>query len=154
MPLERHVFRNLEQAADESIEKFVLRLHEQGNLCEYGSHLDEIKEQIFEKCSSDDLRAKILTKPQMSLAETVELGKSLETIEKHKRNPVNVNKISSGSKSSKTECFRCGRTGHFANDEDCPAKHRKCERCGLTGHFKRRCKLRDRRIGRKSDSDM
>lgn len=150
LPLERHKFRNLEQASDEPIEKFVLRLREQGNLCEYGDHLEEeIKEQLFERGNSDDLRAKILSKPQMTLAETVEVGRSLETIGKHRQSlklnamPVEVNKlnkISSKVKANvKNECYRCGRVGHFANDESCPAKDRKCERCGLVGHFKKRC---------------
>nr|XP_029720521.1 uncharacterized protein K02A2.6-like [Aedes albopictus] len=150
LPLERHKFRNLEQASDEPIEKFVLRLREQGNLCEYGDHLEEeIKEQLFERGNSDDLRAKILSKSQMTLAETVEVGRSLETIGKHRQSlklnamPVEVNKlnkISSKVKANvKNECYRCGRVGHFANDESCPAKDRKCERCGLVGHFKKRC---------------
>lgn len=148
LPLERHKFRNLAQSAEESIEKFVLRLREQGNLCEYDDHLDdEIKEQIFEKGISDELRAKILTKPNMSLAETVDLGRSLETIEKHKASGATgdseVNKITSFT-GSKRECYRCGRFGHYANDEGCPAKKGKCDLCGLTGHFKKRCKTKSR----------
>ncbi|XP_052567403.1 uncharacterized protein LOC128093730 [Culex pipiens pallens] len=131
---------------------FCLRLREQGNLCEYGDHLDdEIKEQIFEKGASDDLRAKILNKPQMTLAETVEAGRSLETIGKHKNNSalgpapvesgVEVNKIRSRTRLNR-ECYRCGKLGHFANDENCPAKDQKCKRCGMVGHFKNCCKTK------------
>lgn len=83
MPQERHIFRNLEQGPDEKISRFVLRLREQGNLCEYGGWLEEnIKEQIFEKGKSDELRAKILQKPNMTLEETLNEGRALETIEK------------------------------------------------------------------------
>lgn len=50
LPRERHIFRNLQQAPDESIEKFALRLREQGQLCEYADWLEvAIQEQIFEK---------------------------------------------------------------------------------------------------------
>lgn len=150
LPLERHKFRNLGQAEDEPIETFVLRLREQGNLCEYADHLEEeIKEQIFEKGTSDDLRAKILNKPQMTLAETVEAGRSLETIGKHRKTSVlnpgleEVNKVTQYNRRSKSsakgECYRCGRSGHFANNKNCPALDKKCERCGLVGHFKKRC---------------
>ncbi|XP_052562239.1 uncharacterized protein LOC120431638 [Culex pipiens pallens] len=152
LPLERHKFRNLVQAGEEPIESFVLRLREQGNLCEYGDHLDdEIKEQIFEKGASDDLRARILNKPQMTLAETVEAGRSLETIEKHKNNltlnptpaenDVEVHKIRSRTRSNR-ECYRCGKRGHFANDDSCPAKDQECKRCGMVGHFKSCCKTK------------
>lgn len=132
LPRERHIFRNLAQAPEESIEKFVLRLREQGALCEYENWLEEnIEEQIFEKGSSDHLRAKILTKPNMTLAEIVELGRSLETIAKHQNSLVPeeaINRVSG----MKGECFRCGQTGHYASSEDCPARNQKCDRCQLT----------------------
>lgn len=145
LPRERHIFRNLEQAPDESIEKFVLRLREQGQLCEYGDWLEEaIKEQIFEKGFSDDLRGKILTKGDMTLAQTVELGRSLETIEKHKKNLQRCEEVHRVSTGSRGECYRCGRSGHYANDEDCPARDKKCEKCHLVGHFKRCCKTKSK----------
>lgn len=144
LPQERHIFRNLQQGPDEKISKFVLRLREQGNLCEYGNWLDEnLKEQIFEKGSSDELRAKILTKPDMTLEEIVKEGRSLETIEKVRRQlqqSTDINKLTT----SKNECFRCGRVGHYANDDCCPAKDKKCEKCGLIGHFRRCCKTKER----------
>ncbi|XP_055633159.1 uncharacterized protein LOC129773571 [Toxorhynchites rutilus septentrionalis] len=146
LPQERHIFRNLQQESDEKISKFVLRLREQGNLCEYGDWLDEnIKEQIFEKGSSNELRAKILTKPGMTLEEIIKEGRSLETIEKvscqlQLQQSVDINKLTT----YKNECFRCGRIGHFANDDCCPAKDKKCEKCGLIGHFRRCCKTKER----------
>ncbi|XP_038116888.1 uncharacterized protein LOC119769064 [Culex quinquefasciatus] len=152
LPLERHKFRNLEQNEDEPIEGFVLRLREQGNLCEYGDHLEEeIKEQLFEKGVSDDLRATILNKPQMTLAETIEAGRSLETIGKHRKTTMfspqleEVYKVSRSKNNIKGKCYRCGRSGHFANDESCPALNRKCERCGHVGHFKKRCNTKQRK---------
>ncbi|XP_052561925.1 uncharacterized protein LOC128092329 [Culex pipiens pallens] len=138
LPLEQHKFRNLEQAEDEPIERFVLRLREQGILCEYGDHLDEeIKEQLFEKA-----------------------GRSLETIGKHRQSikisPCleEVNKIARTTSASKNkanrECYRCERSGHYANDENCPALNRKCERCGFVGHFKKRCNTkRKNKVGEK-----
>lgn len=145
LPLERHKFRNIEQANDEPIERFVLRLREQGNLCEYGDHLDEeIKEQLFERGASDDLREKILNKPAMTLAETIETGRSLETIGKHRQSSKliprqeelnRIAQMANGSKNNvRRECRRCGRSERFSNDEGNSGR-RECYRCGRTGRF-------------------
>ncbi|XP_055584741.1 uncharacterized protein K02A2.6-like [Uranotaenia lowii] len=145
LPRERHIFRNLEQSPDESIEKFVLRLREQGELCEYGNWLEEnIKEQIFEKGISDELRAKILAKGNMTLAQTLDEGRSLETIAKHRKTLQRVEEINRIS-GQKGECFRCGESGHYANDQECPARYEKCKRCDLMGHYKKCCKTKDLR---------
>ncbi|XP_038106874.1 uncharacterized protein K02A2.6-like [Culex quinquefasciatus] len=95
----------------------------------------------------------------MTLAETVEMGRSLETIAKHRKNnsvkPVEVNKVQKASGSSaKGECYRCGRPGHFANDNTCPAIERKCNRCGLKGHFETRCKTKTPRKKTRDDNRL
>ncbi|XP_055523229.1 uncharacterized protein LOC129717378 [Wyeomyia smithii] len=153
LPRERHIFRNLEQGPEESIEKFVLCLREQGSLCEYDAWLEEnIKEQIFEKGCSDELRAKILTKGNMTLAQTIEEGRSLETIAKHRKNMQRTEEINRIVK-SKGECFWCGHSGHYANDDDCPARDKKCEKCHLLGHIKRCCNTKDANARKNKDGD-
>ncbi|XP_055590264.1 uncharacterized protein K02A2.6-like [Uranotaenia lowii] len=148
LPRERHIFRNLEQASDKSIEKFVLRLREQGSLCDYGDWLEEnIKEQIFERGYSDELRAKILTKGDITLAQTVEIGRSLETIAKHRRNLQKQEEINRIARQG--ECFRCGHEGHYANDEECPARDQECEKCHLIGHYERCCKTKTKNTRKK-----
>ena len=37
-------------------------------------------------------------------------------------------------------CYRCGRFGHLANDDECPALKAKCNSCGTIGHYERCCK--------------
>ncbi|XP_038121912.1 uncharacterized protein LOC119770671 [Culex quinquefasciatus] len=113
------------------------------------------KFQKFRKGASDDLRATILNKPQMTLAETIEAGRSLETIGKHRKTLTLspqlevVNKVSNTANRSKNNaggrCYRCGRSGHFAKDDSCPALNHKCERCGFVGHFKKRCNTKRRK---------
>ena len=37
-------------------------------------------------------------------------------------------------------CFNCGKEGHYASDEECPALGQKCSRCGRRGHLKVTCR--------------
>uniref|UniRef100_A0A8W8NRV4 CCHC-type domain-containing protein n=1 Tax=Magallana gigas TaxID=29159 RepID=A0A8W8NRV4_MAGGI len=37
------------------------------------------------------------------------------------------------------KCFRCGREGHLARDQSCPAKDKECRKCGNVGHFMSCC---------------
>ncbi|XP_055613034.1 uncharacterized protein LOC129759582 [Uranotaenia lowii] len=84
----------------------------------------------------------------MTLAEIVKEGRSLETIDKVRQQlqRSEINKVTS----TKNECFRCGRLGHFANSKDCPALEEKCKKCGLIGHYKNCCKTKTRSSREKS----
>lgn len=126
------------------IEKFGDRTNT-GHRTFFSQGLDEeIKEQLFEKGASDDLREKILNKPAMTLAETIEAGRSLETIGKHRQSSKMIprqeelNRIAQTANGSKNnarrECRRYGRSERFSNDEDNSGR-RECYRCGRTGHF-------------------
>ena len=84
IPYERSKFRGISQGED-SFEKFILKLRQQGALCDYGLFLSErIAEQIFDKANSNTLREQILQKKMRELTEIVELGQSLELLEIHK----------------------------------------------------------------------
>ncbi|PFX21240.1 Retrovirus-related Pol polyprotein [Stylophora pistillata] len=40
------------------------------------------------------------------------------------------------------KCYWCGRTGHLAKEESCPALHKTCNKCGKSGHFAAGCKTK------------
>ncbi|XP_053691045.1 uncharacterized protein K02A2.6-like [Sabethes cyaneus] len=152
IPHERAVFRKMSQKEEESVARFVSRLRHQGNVCDYGNALDmRITEQIFDGCISNALRGEILKKRLVELADILEEGRILETIDMNQREIVkeenfqSVNKI----KSAGNRCFRCGSLGHFANDKKCPARKKECDKCGLVGHFKKLCKTKNPAIKKK-----
>ena len=44
---------------------------------------------------------------------------------------------------SNRKCFRCNRVGHFAKDQQCPARGKTCNNCGKTGHFSTCCRSKN-----------
>lgn len=65
---ERHVFRHMKQDTGEPLEKFAIRLRIQGKKCGYKEQLNEnIRDQLIEKCISNDFRCKMLKKKDPTL---------------------------------------------------------------------------------------
>lgn len=46
------------------------------------------------------------------------------------------------SKSTNYSCYNCGRPGHIASAEICPAKGKVCHSCKRVGHFEAHCRFR------------
>lgn len=149
---ERHIFRQIKQEDNEKFEKFIVRLRQQAAKCQFLDTNDQLIDQITEKCSSEDLRRKILKSgDDVTLDQIIKEANVLEVVSRQienfgskERNTLDVNKIDVGSKDKSTmkkiECFRCGSWNHLAHDEKCPAKEKKCHKCERIGHFKAQCK--------------
>ena len=60
---ERHLFRNMAQLPNESIDQYVTRLRQKADYCQFEEKIDEnIRDQVIEKCLSNGLRTKLLEK--------------------------------------------------------------------------------------------
>ncbi|XP_048481488.1 uncharacterized protein LOC119692247 [Plutella xylostella] len=154
---ERHMFRLLKQEKDEKFEKFVVRLRQQADKCQFTAKDENIIDQITEKCLSSELRKKILQIGDgITLDRIISEANLLEVVNKQLEkfgctaSSESINKIESKPKSKfevseKEEigCGRCGNRRHSSNDPNCPAKRRECLKCGLLGHFRQFCKTRN-----------
>ena len=62
-PFERHLFRQISQSSEETVDQFVCRLRQRAASCEFGEREDEyIRDQLIDKCYSAKLRRKFLEK--------------------------------------------------------------------------------------------
>jgi hypothetical protein len=173
LTFETYNFRQLSQEEDESIDKFVTRLREVANRCDFHSIDREIKDQIVQKC----LRRKAL-REDLSLANLVNAARAMEIAISGKamENP-SILKVKQQSKDSKErehskdervgredqnnqsknkECFNCGGPWPHTNGRmSCPAWGLECRNCGKRNHYARKCKAakRVRKINNLSDSE-
>ena len=61
VPFERHLFRQIAQASDETVDQFVCRLRQRAASCDFGIREDDyIRDQVIDKCYSSHLRRKFL----------------------------------------------------------------------------------------------
>uniref|UniRef100_A0A2H1VFE7 RNA-directed DNA polymerase n=1 Tax=Spodoptera frugiperda TaxID=7108 RepID=A0A2H1VFE7_SPOFR len=133
---ERHVFRLLKQEPDEKFEKFLVRLRNQCSKCDFALKDNALIDQIAEKCTSSDLRKKILQLGDSVTIEKVILeANSIETIERQLKEfqvikTEQVNRIGTrtnktrpqGTRTDNNRCTRCGSENHKCDDTRCPAK--------------------------------
>ena len=160
---ETYNFRQLAQEQDKSVDKFVTRLREAANRCDFHDKEREIKDQILQKCFSDRLRRKAL-REDPSLTDLLSAARAMKTADaqaKAMESPsiLKVNQQSKGSKErvdehlanrneqkeqsdgGKKECFNCGGSWPHSNGrKSCPAWSIDCRKCGKKNHYARKCK--------------
>ncbi|XP_038221597.1 uncharacterized protein K02A2.6-like [Zerene cesonia] len=150
---ERHLFRQMKQEENEKFEKYLVRLRQQALKCQFTDVDDCLIDQIIEKCSSEELRKKVLRAGEkITLTEVITEANTLEVVERQlgdfsqKGKDQAVNRIDTQLKEktyinrSKKECYRCGSWNHLAYDAKCPAKGKLCNKCKKVGHFQAQCK--------------
>ncbi|XP_076801019.1 uncharacterized protein LOC143445651 [Clavelina lepadiformis] len=155
VPFERHVFHQLVQNSNETVDQYVCRLRQRAATCEFENTDDRIRDQVLDKCYSRELQRKFLEQQTLTLADVMRIAKAHEAVIAQTKfmssTPDSVrvnavtgsrrNQIRSTNKEVK-ECFACGRKGHFKGDAQCPAKGKTCNKCGKVGHFGMKCRSR------------
>nr|XP_049699503.1 uncharacterized protein LOC110376634 [Helicoverpa armigera] len=149
---ERHLFRQMKQEENEKFEKYLVRLRQQALKCQFTDVDDNLIDQIIEKCSSEELRKKVLRAGEkITLTEVITEANTLEVVERQlgdfsQKGKDTVSKIEIREKdkpfmkNNKKECFRCGSWNHLAYDAKCPAKGKICIKCKKVGHFQAQCR--------------
>ncbi len=152
---ERHLLRKIFQKEDEFFDRFVLRVKQQANNCDFGNFLLEaIVDQLVEGCRSKELKTKCLS-TEMNLTEVMKLGISLETVESQvkilhgneSKESESINKIFEKKpprNSGPRECYQCGGPWFIGHREKCKATSHRCNICKKIGHLESKCFSRKR----------
>ena len=65
IPYERHLFTEMAQEENETVDQYAVRLRRKAQQCDYGDQMEgQIRDQIVSKCRSNELRRKLLEKVQ------------------------------------------------------------------------------------------
>lgn len=151
---ERHKFRQMKQDQNEKFEKFLIRLRNQTSKCDFKDEDQNLIDQVVEKCSSAELRKKILSQGdnttvdwivnEANILEAVETqigdfsGKSNTTIDDV--NKISYKKVTEDKSWEEKPCYRCGSKKHLP--ENCRFIKDVCHKCGYRGHLQNYCRTR------------
>lgn len=130
MDYKRYVFRCIKQEQNEPFESFLMRLLVQASECNFLDLSSQMKDQIIEKCSIDELRQKAF-RQEMTLKELTATAQALSKVKKKVTDEVIV---------IDQNCSRCGSNKHEQSDINCPAIKSLCECCKQLGHFSSVCR--------------
>jgi len=121
VPYERLCFRETSQLANETVEQFVTRLRQKAQTYELGDANavgEQIRDQVINKCLSNELRRKLLQKGQaLTLQRLRETARAMEESEKQARSI-------EGASDASNEVNRVG--GKVDHKEDSSTRNVKC----------------------------
>ena len=149
VPYNRHVFRQAQQTADETVPQFVTRLKKLAIGCSYDTADDFIRDQVIEKCRSNLLRKKLLAEVDLKLEKALELARALEISESH---AATMSMTASASNSETVHAvknkpqykkkFHSEKKRDQRNEGEAASRQsgQKCTRCGQSNHLAADCK--------------
>ena len=157
---ERETLRSMKKQPNEKVDEFVVRLRQQAAKCGLAPDFQEIMiiDQLIENCQEVEMRSRLMTK-DFILFELIDIARQVEfEVEKKKKSEKarfaeNINDIKvenrrpsrtrfENNSNDQRTCFNCGRSGHLASAESCPARGKKCNKCQRIGHFENTCRKR------------
>ena len=161
---ERIRFRQCVQQPGDTSLIYLANLKEAVQKCSFGALRDEmVRDQFIEGCVSDQLRDKLLLKDNLTLerlesivesadrglqrrgvlrgaaggpagAAAAQVAEVAAAPEQQGEACEPIHNLRSGP------CYACGRRGHRAGDQRCPAREKHCFKCHDVGHFSRCCR--------------
>lgn len=154
---ERAVFNSTCQHEEESFDEYLIKLQELIETCEYGAFRDDLlRDRIVIGIKNRDIRKKLLTKPDLTLEQTIDICKIDEVTVQRLKNleqdeSKSINKIE--KKQFLKICKFCGNKHKFIKGS-CPAYGKNCNKCGGKNHFEKVCKREKRKNMNKTNKKI
>lgn len=152
---ERHVFNTTSQKPGETIDQFVTELRNKAETCEFGVLCDSlIKDRIVVGVADEQLRARLLRDPELTLPKTLVMCHASEASKQQMgglASATSTHQISAVRNSVRKatrmieDCTYCGGSHPAGN---CPAYGEKCKNCGGLNHYGRVCRSKKTRKGK------
>ncbi|XP_039252489.2 uncharacterized protein LOC120329778 [Styela clava] len=82
IPFERHLFRQIKQASDETVDQFVCRLRRRATTCGFDDKEDDhIRNQVIDNCRSNSMRRRFLEKENLELSDLLKIARAMEAVD-------------------------------------------------------------------------
>ena len=160
IPFEMHLFRQITQLENESMNEFIIRLRHQASNRNFGNTLDEqIRDQVVEKCYSRDLRAKFLEKTDLKLTDIAAIAKSFEAVANQLKSMDKPVEFGANKRRGRKTLIRCGLSLNvklknliercatlavdqviFIGTDSVELEEKKCFKCQRYGHYQAQCR--------------
>ena len=145
-------FRSAKQERGDLVDKFAIRSRRLARHRRYTNLESEIKTQVVQSCRLEKVREKAFME-DINLEGLLKYARSVEAtthqltamlragiVTAEGATAEQVHAVRRGQKGPVGACFYCGEEGHYARDEECPARGQKGSRCGRRGHLEATCR--------------
>ena len=142
MIVHRYKFNTRIQQLQEDVSKFVARLRELAEFCEFGDRLDDhLRDRLV--CGVRDYRTKrrLLTASNLTFQKAWEIARSLETVGK---NVAAVQKeLVKEAETHKESVHKLKESGQGSGCSTLARRNLHCQRCGGTNHTSSNCRFKN-----------
>jgi gamma-glutamyl:cysteine ligase YbdK (ATP-grasp superfamily) len=78
----KDLFSGMSQLPGESIDKYITRLKQKAQYCNFTDENEKIRDQVIEKCASQRLRRKLLERDDVKLDDVIKLAQTMAFADK------------------------------------------------------------------------
>ncbi len=146
--MQRYRFYSRTRKTGESVANYVAALRSLGRDCKFGATLETmLRDRLACGINNSSIQKKLLGEHDLTFARALAIAEASEAADRdlHEMKPPRSDIKEEETyvhqmQSKPPTCYRCGTTGHLANE--CRHKDKVCHNCGMKGHLSKVCKTK------------